>query len=110
LFVHSFIGFGCCAIKCGHCHRVKPKRPRGLCCWFSSPPGGRDFFPPTRKSARRGVGNGNVVVPLPATPTTAAPGSPEKVAILEQRARLGVSLWHPADAPMDAESFVLGVR
>jgi hypothetical protein len=37
------------------------------------------------------------------------PGSPEKVAVLEERARLGMSLWHPLDAPMDAESRLLGV-
>jgi hypothetical protein len=41
---------------------------------------------------------------LPDHPTTALPGSPEKVAVLEARAALGVSLWHPGDAPMDAES------
>jgi hypothetical protein len=70
----------------------------------------RELYPSTSKFARRGLGNGNVFVPLPPVPTTAAPGSPEKVTILEQRARLGVSLWHPADAPMDAESFALGVR
>jgi hypothetical protein len=46
---------------------------------------------------------------LPPKPTNALPGSPEKVAILEERARLGVSLWHPLDAPMDLESRLLGV-
>ena len=30
-------------------------------------------------------------------------------AVLEQRARLGVALWHPYDAPMDVESLALGV-
>ena len=35
---------------------------------------------------------------LAAEPTTALPGSPEKVAVLAERARLGLSLWHPADA------------
>jgi hypothetical protein len=46
---------------------------------------------------------------LPATPTSAVPGSPEKVAILIERARLGQALWHPLDAPMDAESKKLDV-
>ena len=32
-----------------------------------------------------------------AAPTAALPGTPEKVAILEERARLGQELWHPAD-------------
>jgi hypothetical protein len=44
----------------------------------------------------------------PPEPTNALPGSPEKVAILESRARRGVSLWHPKDAPMDRESRKLG--
>jgi hypothetical protein len=68
------------------------------------------LFPSTSKFARRGFGNGNLVVPLPAEPTTAAPGSPEKVAILQERARRGVALWHPSDAAMDAESFAVGIR
>jgi len=29
------------------------------------------------------------------------PGSPEKIAVLEERARRGVSLWHPHDAKPD---------
>ena len=36
--------------------------------------------------------------PLDDCPTTALPGSPEKVAVLERRAARGVSLWHPQDA------------
>ena len=40
--------------------------------------------------------------------TAAPPGSEEKVTVLEQRARLGQSLWHPMDAPMDIESRRLG--
>ncbi len=35
---------------------------------------------------------------LSPTPTEALPGTPEKVVVLEQRARMGVSLWHPLDA------------
>jgi hypothetical protein len=50
--------------------------------------------------------NGRAALP---EPTSALPGSAEKVAILEQRARLGLTLWHPLDAPMDAESRKLGV-
>jgi hypothetical protein len=48
-------------------------------------------------------------VPLPDAPTEAAPGSPEKVLILMERARKRQSLWHPNDAPMDVESRMLGV-
>jgi transposase InsO family protein len=35
--------------------------------------------------------------PLPAEPTQALPGSPEKVAILEARLARGEHLWHPQD-------------
>jgi len=34
-------------------------------------------------------------------PTTALPGTPEKVAVLEERARLGLALWHPLDAKLE---------
>jgi len=97
-------------MKCRHCKRVESNRPRGLCwsCYYT--PGVRELFPSTSKFARRGIGNGNVQVLLATKPTAAFPGSPEKVAVLAERARQGVSLWHPADAPQDAESFALGIR
>jgi hypothetical protein len=38
--------------------------------------------------------------PLPPTPTQALPGTPEKVAVLRERARLGQALWHPLDAAL----------
>jgi hypothetical protein len=63
----------------------------------------RDLYPSTSKFARRGVGDFNGQAALP-EPTDAPPGSPEKVAILEQRARLGQALWHPLDAPMPAQA------
>ena len=36
-------------------------------------------------------------LPLPA-PTRALPGTPEKVAVLRERARRRQALWHPLDA------------
>jgi hypothetical protein len=56
------------------------------------------MFPSTSKFARRGVGNANHRSKVPPEPTSALPGTPEKVAVLEERARLGYSLWHPLDA------------
>jgi hypothetical protein len=96
-------------MMCRHCGRVKSNRPRGLCwsCYYT--PGVREMYPSTSKFARRGVGDFNGTAQLAAQPTQAPPGSQEKVAILEQRARLGLSLWHPLDAPMDVESRLLGV-
>ena len=96
-------------MMCRHCQRVRSNRPRGLCwsCYYT--PGVRVKYPSTSKFARRGVGDFNgrtVAVPRP---TPAAPGSPEKLTVLSERARLGLSLWHPLDAPMHAESRKLGV-
>jgi len=38
---------------------------------------------------------------LPPFPTHAVPGTREKVAILAQRARMKVALWHPDDIVLD---------
>jgi hypothetical protein len=94
---------------CRHCQRVRSNRPRGLCwsCYYT--PGVREKYPSTSKFARRGVGDFNGQTVTAPRPTPAAPGSSEKVAVLEERARLGLSLWHPLDAPMDVESRMLGV-
>jgi hypothetical protein len=94
---------------CRHCQRVPSNRPRGLCwsCYYT--PGIRDLYPSTSKFARRGINDFNGGAVLPGAPTTALPGTPEKVEVLIQRARLRQSLWHPADAPMDVESRKLGV-
>ncbi|HZT81215.1 MAG TPA: hypothetical protein VFA26_13380 [Gemmataceae bacterium] len=35
---------------------------------------------------------------LPPAPTAAPPGSPEKIRVLAERARMRVALWHPLDA------------
>jgi hypothetical protein len=94
---------------CRHCQRVRSNRPRGLCwsCYYT--PGVREKYPSTSKFARRGVSDFNGASSLAPQPTSALPGTPEKVAILEERARLGLALWHPLDAPMDVESCQLGV-
>lgn len=83
---------------CRHCSKCKVNRPRGLCwsCYYT--PGVKEQYPSTSKYARRGVGNFTGNAPLPDAPTTAAPGSPEKLAVLEQRAKLKQALFHPADA------------
>src|SRR5262245_62069592 len=85
---------------CRHCNKVKSNRPRGLCwsCYYR--PGVRALYPPTSSSARRGISafNGRAALPVP---TTALPGTPEKVAVLEIRARLRQQLWHPDDARIE---------
>jgi hypothetical protein len=84
---------------CRHCQRVPSNRPRGLCwsCYYT--PGLRERYPSTSKFARRGLDDFNGKAALPPQPTPAMPGTPEKIAILEERARLRQSLWHPMDAP-----------
>ena len=37
---------------------------------------------------------------LPPAPTSALPGSAEKVRVLAERVRLGAALWHPLDAKL----------
>jgi hypothetical protein len=65
-------------------------------CYYR--PGIRDKYPSTSKFARRGLGFHVNNAPIPARPTSALPGTPEKVAILEERVRLKQALWHPDDA------------
>lgn len=86
---------------CQHCARRRVCRPRKLCwiCYYA--PGVRELYPSTSKFGRRGPGNFHRKVCLPHFPTRALPGSPEKIAILEQRAQLGQELFHPQDAAFD---------
>lgn len=86
---------------CRHCQKVRSNRPRGLCwsCYYK--PGVRDQYPSTSKYARRGVSDFNGRTALAAEPTEALPGSEDKVAVLMERARLGLSLWHPDDATLE---------
>lgn len=88
---------------CRHCGRKSVNRPRGLCwnCYYT--PAVAVLYPSTSKYARRGLGGGNVTPGPPAAPTAAAPGSAEKVAVMEARARAGRDLWHDADARWDGD-------
>lgn len=83
---------------CQHCHQHRISRPRKLCwaCYYR--PGIRDLHPSTSKFARRGVANVTGDRPLPAFATGALPGTPEKIAVLAERAERRQSLWHPEDA------------
>lgn len=78
-------------------------RPRGLCwsCYYA--PGVKGLYPSTSKYARRGVGNFTGSAPLPAVPTTAVPGTPEKVLVMEERANEKRAVFHPADARYEGD-------
>jgi hypothetical protein len=82
---------------CRHCNRKPPSRPRGLCwvCFYS--PGVRDLYPSTSKFCRRGVTERLGILPLPAEPTDALPGTAAKIAALTLRASRHEQLWHPED-------------
>lgn len=88
---------------CKHCSKAKVNRPRGLCwsCYYT--PGVKDQYPSTSKYARRGVGNFNGNAPIPCEPTIYPPGTPEKMAVLEERAKLKQALWHPLDAQYEGD-------
>jgi hypothetical protein len=88
---------------CRHCSQRNVNRPRGLCwsCYYT--PGVKELYPSTSKYARRGVGNGSGPRPLPPAPTTAAPGTPEKVAVMERRAAARRAIFHPADSRWEGD-------
>lgn len=87
---------------CRHCQRARANRPRGLCWACYHTPGMRERYPITSKCARRGeIEDFTGTAPLPAGPTEALPGTPEKLAVLEERARGRQTLWHPGDAVHD---------
>jgi hypothetical protein len=94
----------CCGLVrkaiCRHCKQGSVTRLRGLCwtCYYAD--GVRDLYPSTSKFARTCT-MGRATAPLPAAPTTAAPGTPEKMAVLESRAIRGERIFHPLDRQQD---------
>jgi hypothetical protein len=85
---------------CRHCGVRKVTRPRGLCWRDFYDLSVREQYPPTGdpKYQSRGVQDFTGRAKPPSAPTVAPPGSPEKVAVLCERARAGVSLWHSQDS------------
>lgn len=86
---------------CRHCKQGSVCRPRGLCWGCYTTLSIRAMYPPTSKFAYRGHGQYFAEGTEPDAPTDALPGTPEKVAILAQRALRGQRLWHPADATLE---------
>lgn len=82
---------------CARCAQRCRVAARGLCSSCHKRPGVKEQYGVREQSNSRGVGNFNGGTRL-ATPTDAMPNTPEKVAVLEERARLGLALFHPEDA------------
>lgn len=83
---------------CRHCEKGRATRPRGLCWTCYRALTVRHRYLSTSKFARRGAGLDVQRVQLPPFPTDALPGTPEKIAILEQRAQMRQELFHQDDA------------
>lgn len=82
--------------KCRHCRRRLAERQGGLCRSCYSDKTIRALYPvPLHKHAQRGLAFKGCRVP--ATPTTAPPGSVEKMRVMQQRIRRGEQLFHPHD-------------
>lgn len=82
---------------CRHCKVRVVNRARGLChsCYLHSDT--RHLYPSTSPCHRRGVEDANRTGPIPSTPTPALPGTPDKIAVLAERAVRGEQLFHPHD-------------
>ena len=90
-------------MTCRHCLKGHVSRPRGLCwCCFYTP-GVKELYPSTSKFAHKGEGIFAAGGPTPPVPTTAAPGTPEKLAVLETRVRAKQHVFHMADARFEGD-------
>lgn len=86
-------------LMCRHCNKAAVNRPRGLCwgCYYT--PGLKKKYPSTSKYARRGRGGSKMgELPLASFPTSAMPGTVEKLAVMEKRSKAGRAIFHPDDA------------
>lgn len=81
---------------CLHCQQPRSLAARGLCWVCHKDPDVRDLYPcraPGRQPEGPTVGDSR----QSADPTPALPGTAEKMAVMEERARAGESLFHPED-------------
>jgi hypothetical protein len=87
-------------VLCKHCGLRKPNRTtRGLCNRCFDDKAVRGLYPvKALHYLHKGVGFEMAKSLRGWKPTTALPGTPEKVKVLMQRASMGYPLWHPQDA------------
>lgn len=83
---------------CCHCATRPASRPRGLCwrCYYGSRSRStrksHKSVMPSADRPRQGKRT------LPPKPTTALPGTIDKIAVMAARFAAGYELWHPGDA------------
>lgn len=82
---------------CRHCRRDRSLFARGLCRACHATPAVRESYLSTRGS-RCGIPHPDAVPDCYGG--YALPGTPQKVAVLAERCRRRVSLWHPLDAAL----------
>ena len=88
---------------CKHCHsQYRQAWRRGLCRRCHEVPEIKERYPKL-KTNRKGLAGDNEPRLPAARPTFARPGSPEKQAVLAERAATGQELWHPNDAREDLQ-------
>lgn len=89
--------------KCVHCKQNVIHKPRGLCTRCYANLAIRLATPPKNPYGNRGLGLdtlGSEPTRLP-EPTTAIPGTPEKIAVFRERAASGKVLFHPEDITLE---------
>ncbi len=94
---------------CCHCGVLPARQSTPTCtfivplCWrCRADPAIRALHPSSSKHARRGIGStGGCRILPPDEPTTAAPGTLAKIAVLAERASARRALWHPDDSPQE---------
>ena len=84
-----------CTGNCRHCQAFRRSLKRGLCWTCYRDTSVREMYPSRVRQGVRDFNGANVPIPAP---TSAPPGSPKKVAVLEQRALEGQQLFSPMDA------------
>ena len=87
-------------MRCRHCRRMRSNHGRGLCAACGKDPAVRELYPskrPRRAGAHALYESSGPALKVP-EPTTAGPGTAEKLAVLIARAEAGECLWHHDDA------------
>jgi hypothetical protein len=72
---------------CRHCRHRSISRSRHLCFICYNVTAIRVRYPPTARTANRGIGLGDLPEKLPTSPTMALPGTEAKLTVMEERAR-----------------------